>query len=133
MALVVSVSMALLVDKVGRRPMFLASTTGMFVTFIFWTLTAALHEEKGSPGANYGMIFFIWVFNIMYAMAWSGLLIGYAIEILPYKLRAKGLLVVQFSVQCALALNNYANPVAFEAFEGSNWKLYLIYTVSYHS
>lgn len=122
--------MALLVDKFGRRPTFLASTGGMFVTFIFWTLTAALHEEQGSPGANYAMIAFIWVFNIMYAMAWSGLLIGYSIEILPYKLRAKGLLVVQGCVQAALALNNYANPVAFEAFEGTNWKLYLIYTVS---
>lgn len=129
LALVVSVSMALLVDKFGRRPTFITSTSGMFITFIFWTLTAALYEEKGSPGANYAMIVFIWVFNIMYAMAWSGLLIGYSIEILPYKLRAKGLLVVQGCVQAALALNNYANPVAFEAFEGTNWKLYLIYTV----
>lgn len=130
LALVISVTMAMLVDKFGRRPTFLASTGGMFVTFVFWTLTAALYEEKGAPGASSAMIFFIWLFQVMYSMAWSGLLVGYSIEILPYKLRAKGIFIMQLSVTAALALNNYANPVAFDAFKGSNWKLYLIYTVS---
>ena len=120
----------MMVDKFGRRPTFLASTGGMLVTFIFWTLTSALYEEYHLKGANYAMIVFIWVFTIMYAMAWSGLLIGYSIEILPYKLRAKGLMIVNLCVQAALALNNYANPVAFKAFGSQNWKLYLIYTVS---
>lgn len=114
LALIVSISMAMLVDKVGRRPMFLASMGGMFVTFVFWTLTAALYEEKGSPGSSQAMIFFIWVFGIMYSLAWSGLLVGYAIEILPYKLRAKGLMIMNISVQAALTLNIYANPLAFD-------------------
>ena len=120
----------MLVDKVGRRPMFLASTGGMFGTFIFWTLTAGLFEEHNLPGANIGMIFFIWLFGLMYSLAWSGLLVGYAIEILPYKLRAKGLMIMNYTVQAALTLNIYANPVAFDFFEGHSWKLYLIYTVS---
>ncbi|GJC80223.1 lactose permease [Colletotrichum liriopes] len=74
------------------------------------------------------MIFFIWLFGFFYAFAWSGLLISYSIEILPYKLRAKGLMIVNLTVQAALTLNNYANPYAFEHFEGHTWKLYLIYT-----
>ncbi len=132
MSLIVSLSMAMLVDKFGRRPMFLAATGGMFGTFVFWTLTSALYEEKGSPGANYAMLFFIWIFSVFYSLAWSGLLVGYSIEILPYKLRAKGLMVMNLTVQAALTLNSYANPVAFEAFTGHTWKLYLIYTVSPH-
>ncbi|KAH8884437.1 general substrate transporter, partial [Thozetella sp. PMI_491] len=127
-ALIVSTSMAMLVDKVGRRPMFLAATGGMFGTFVFWTLTAGLYEEHNAPGANYAMIFFIWLFGVMYSLAWSGLLVGYAIEILPYKLRAKGLMIMNVSVQAALTLNTYANPLAFQAFAGHTWKLYLIYT-----
>uniref|UniRef100_A0A8H7NCP1 Major facilitator superfamily (MFS) profile domain-containing protein n=1 Tax=Bionectria ochroleuca TaxID=29856 RepID=A0A8H7NCP1_BIOOC len=127
-ALIISVSMALLVDKIGRRPIFILATAGMFLTFVFWTLSSALYEERRAPGANHAMIFFIWLFNIFYSTAWVGLVIGYSLEILPYKLRAKGLFVVQACVQAALALNNYANPVAFEAFAGHNWKLYLIYT-----
>lgn len=128
LALVISVSMALLVDKVGRRPMFLASTGGMFCTFVFWTLTSGLYDERQAPGANYAMIVFIWIFGIFYSLAWSGLLVGYAIEILPYKLRAKGLMIMNLTVQAALTLNSYANPVAFEHFVGHTWKLYLIYT-----
>ncbi|OIW34702.1 general substrate transporter [Coniochaeta ligniaria NRRL 30616] len=128
LALVVSVTMAMLVDRVGRRPMFLAATGGMFATFVLWTLTAGLYEERNAPGSNYAMIFFIWVFNIMYSLAWSGLLVGYAIEILPYKLRAKGLMIMNISVQAALTLNIYANPLAFDYFTGHTWKLYLIYT-----
>ncbi|GKT67014.1 hexose transporter [Colletotrichum tofieldiae] len=127
-SLVVSISFALMVDKFGRRPIFLTSTGGMFGTFIFWTLTCALYEEYGSPGANHAMIFFIWVFNVAYAIAWSGLLIGYAVEILPYQLRAKGLMILNIAIQSALTLNNYANPVALKFFEGETWKLYLIYT-----
>lgn len=130
LALIVSVTMALLVDKIGRRPMFLASTGGMLGTFVFWTLTSGLYEEHGLEGASKAMIFFIWLFGVMYSLAWSGLLVGYAIEILPYRMRAKGLMIMNVSVQAALTLNVYANPIAFDFFEGHTWKFYLIYTVS---
>ncbi|KAH9998884.1 general substrate transporter [Xylariaceae sp. FL0662B] len=129
MSLIVSVTMATLVDRWGRRPMFLTSTGGMFVIFIFWTLSSGLYGEHNSPGSNYAMIFFIWVFSFFYSIAWSGLLVGYALEVLPYRLRAKGLMVLNIVIQAALSLNTYANPVAFEAFgEKGSWKLYLIYT-----
>jgi len=129
LSLIVSVTMAMLVDKFGRRPMFLLATGGMFVVFVFWTLCAGLYEQHGAPGSNYAMIFFIWLFGVFYAIAWSGLLIGYAIEILPYKLRAKGLMILNMTVQAALCLNTYVNPLAFDGFgQNNSWKLYLIYT-----
>lgn len=128
LALVVSITMAMLVDKVGRRPMFLAATGGMFGTFVFWTLTSGLYDEHQAEGANKAMIFFIWLFGVFYSLAWSGLLVGYAIEILPYKLRAKGLMIMNLTVQAALTLNIYANPHAFTYFKGHTWKLYIIYT-----
>lgn len=121
--------MAWQVDRFGRRPSFLVSTAGMFVTFVFWTLTAGLYEDYKAKGANYAMIVFIWVFNICYSLAWTGLLVSYPIEILPYKLRAKGMMVSGLAVQVALLLDNYANPVAFDYFGNEAWKLYLIYTV----
>ena len=130
LSLIVSISMALCVDKFGRRPLFLIATGGMFGTFIFWTLTCGLYEEHNLPGSNTGMIFFIWLFGVFYSVAWSGLLVGYAIEILPYGLRAKGLMILNICIQAALTLNNYANPVAFDFFVGHTWKFYLIYVVS---
>ncbi|OAA53955.1 sugar transporter [Niveomyces insectorum RCEF 264] len=128
LALVVSVTMAMMVDRFGRRPIFLAATGGMFATFVFWTLSAGLDEEQHLPGASKAMIVFIWLFGIFYALAWSGLLIGYAIEILPYRLRAKGLMIMNYTMQAALTLNIYANPVAFTYFDKKPWKFYLIYT-----
>ncbi|ORY68878.1 general substrate transporter [Pseudomassariella vexata] len=129
LSLIVSVSMATMVDRFGRRPIFLTSTGGMFGVFIFWTLCAGLYEQHQLPGSNVAMIFFIWLFGFFYSIAWNGLLIGYTIEILPYKLRAKGLMLMQITVQAALCLNTYVNPVAFEGFgENNSWKLYLIYT-----
>ena len=129
--------MALLVDRYGRRPMFLASTAGMCGVLACWTLSAGLYQQHGSPGADKAMIFFIYLFGFFYSVAWSGLLIGYAIEILPYKLRAKGMMCLNICVQAALCLNTYVNPLAFEGFGGDDhehpendntWKLYLIYT-----
>lgn len=130
LSLIISLGMAMMVDKFGRRPTFMAATGGMMLTLGFWTLSTGLYEDHGREGARYAMILFIWVFGIFYSMAWSGLLIGYAIEILPYTLRAKGLMIMNFCVQIALTLNTYANPVAFEYFDPHTWKLYLIYTVS---
>lgn len=129
LALVVSVTMAMFVDKLGRRLTFLLSTGGMVVTLAIWTLTSGLAEDHGATKANNAMIVFIWIFGIFYSFAWSGLLIGYAIEILPYILRAKGLMIMNFCVQIALTLNTYANPVAFDFFDPHTWKFYLIYTV----
>ncbi|EMR66836.1 putative hexose transporter protein [Eutypa lata UCREL1] len=129
LALIVSAGMAMLVDKFGRRPMFLASTGGMVGVLAGWTLSAGLYQQHQSPGSDKAMIFFIWLFGFFYSIAWSGLLVGYAIEILPYKLRAKGLMVLNICVQAALCLNTYVNPLAFDGFgENNSWKLYLIYT-----
>lgn len=121
--------MATLIDKFGRRPLFLTSTASMFFIFIWWTLTSGLYGEHNAPGANKALIVFIWFFQIAYSIAWSGLLVGYAIEILPYRIRAKGLMILNLTIQIALLLNEYANPVAFDAFGvKSAWKLYIIYT-----
>jgi sugar porter (SP) family MFS transporter len=128
LALIVSTSMAMLVDKWGRRPMFLTATGGMTAVLLFWTLAAGLYQQHNAAGADKAMIFFIWLFGVFYSIAWSGLLVGYAIELLPYKLRAKGLMLLNIFIQGALCLNTYANPLAFEGFgEKNSWKLYLIY------
>lgn len=39
MKLIVSVSCALLVDRFGRRKLFLTSTSGMVLCFVCWTIT----------------------------------------------------------------------------------------------
>lgn len=135
LSLIVSVTASTLVDKVGRRPLFLISTVGMFLMFLAWTVTASQFEAQNpdpehpvSMSAGYPQIVFVWLFSVFYAIAWSGLLVAYSLEILPYKLRAKGLMIMNLTVQATLVLGNYTNPIAWDGLP-HHYDLSLIYTV----
>jgi len=128
--LVVSVYAASLIDKVGRRPLFLGATVGMLISFVCWTITCAVYENSNNTNssAGYAQIPFVWLFGVCYAMAWSGLLVAYAIEILPYALRAKGLMIMNITVQATLAVGSQTNPIAWEDLP-KHWNLALFYTL----
>ncbi|TVY35879.1 Lactose permease [Lachnellula subtilissima] len=121
-----AVTMCFFIDKLGRRPLFLFATGGMFGTFCVWTICAAQFTLHGNPAAGYAEIVFIFIFYVFYNSAWSGLLVGYAVEILPYRLRAKGLTLMFLAIDLALFFNSYVNPVALDAL---NWKYYIVYDV----
>jgi hypothetical protein len=132
LSLIVCITSALLVERVGRRPLFLISTTGMLLFFTAMTIVGARYTANPSDALGIVFILFIWLHGVAYAIAWSGLLVAYTVEVLPFKLRAKGLTIMNVSVQAALTMNNYVNPLAIgegEPWENSGWKLYSIYTV----
>jgi hypothetical protein len=128
LSLIVSVSCAFLVDRAGRRPLFLIATGGMLIMFILWTVCTAIYETS-SPvniAAGKAVIGIIFLYSISYAFAWSGLLVAYTVEILPFKLRAKGLMLMNFFVQSALVFNQYINPVGLKHVTPT-WKFETIY------
>ncbi|KAF4550281.1 Sugar (and other) transporter-like protein 21 [Elsinoe fawcettii] len=130
LSLIVSISCALLVDRVGRRPLFLAATGGMLLFLVLATITGQQFSKTGKFGIGYVNIVFVWLHGVSYALAWSGLLVAYTVEILPYKLRAKGVFVMNLSVQVALTINNYLNPIPISeggGWYGQNWKLFACY------
>ncbi|PGH15110.1 hypothetical protein AJ79_02636 [Helicocarpus griseus UAMH5409] len=126
-SLIFSVSAAFFVDRVGRRPLFLSATAGMFFMFLAWTITSSQYERTGHVSAAYPQVVFIYLFNMFYSLAWSGLLVAYSLEILPYKLRAKGLLIMNMTVQSILVLSNQTNPIAWDNMP-QNWNLSAFYT-----
>ncbi|KAK4945933.1 hypothetical protein LTR10_015026 [Elasticomyces elasticus] len=131
LSLIVSISCAFLVDRVGRRPLFLAATAGMLLMLICATITGQQYTATGHVGIGYANIVFVWLHGVAYAFAWSGLLVAYTVEILPYKLRAKGVFIMNLSVQVALTINNQVNPIPISkggAWYGQNWKLFAVYT-----
>jgi len=120
----VAVTVCFFIDKFGRRPLFLVATSGMCASFVVWTICAAEFVKTTVPAAGLAEIAFIFIYYCFYNLAWCGLLVGYAVEILPFRLRAKGLTMMFLAVDLALFFNSYVNPVALDAL---NWKYYIVY------
>lgn len=104
--LIITIGAALNVDRFGRRPLFLISTCGMVVAFACWTATGAIYENSNMTNvqSGYAQLAFILVFGIFYDIGFSGLLVAYALEILPFHLRAKGMMIMNITVQAVLAM-----------------------------
>jgi len=129
LSLIVSISCAMLCDRVGRRPLFLAATGGMLLCFMAATIAGSQYSKTENQGTGIAVIVFFWMHGVCYAFAWSGLLIAYTVEILPFKLRAKGMMIMNVAVNVALVMNNQVNPIPMDGvWKGTEWKLYSVYT-----
>jgi len=129
LSLIVSISSALVVDKVGRRPLFLIAISGMVGSFTLWTVFAGLYEtDGGQQGMGIAQIVFVWLFGVFYSIGFSGLLVAYTLEVLPFHLRAKGVMIMNITVQAVLALSAQTNPLAIANLPHA-WNFWLFYTL----
>ena len=102
----------------------------MLIFLICATITGQQYGKTGKVSIGYVNIVFVWLHGVAYSLAWSGLLVAYTVEILPYKLRAKGVFIMNLAVQVALTINNYVNPIPISeggGWYGQNWKLFACY------
>lgn len=135
----ISIGAAFTVDKFGRRPLFLVAISGMVASFALWTVVGAVYENSAvtdsegevtytNTGSGYAQIAFVWIFGIFYDIGFSGLLVGYALEILPFHLRAKGMMIMNIVVQAILAISNQTNKLAWSNLP-NHWNFMLFYTL----
>lgn len=119
------------VDYFGRRKLFLTSSFSMLACYVASTIALARFKISDDAGvknnnAANAVLAFMFLFYIAYNIGYSGLLVSYSSEILPYRLRAKGLTIMFFCVDLSLWFNQYVNPIALEKI---GWKYYLVYCV----
>ncbi|KAF6745384.1 hexose transporter [Ephemerocybe angulata] len=98
-----------LVEKIGRRILFISSTIGMIAFFTMQTICSAMYAKNGNNAAAYAVIAAIFLFFASYDLAYTPLIVTYTVEILPYQIRAKGF---------------YVNPIALKKL---GWKYYIVY------
>jgi hypothetical protein len=137
-----------LVERAGRRLLFITSATGMFLCFLFQTVCSAQFAIHGTQAAAHAVIAFIFLFYAFYecvstsflsfrlvlfqniklffffahSLAFTPLIVAYTVEILPFQLRAKGFTVFNFAISLSLIFNQYVNPIALGKL---HWKYYV--------
>ncbi|KAJ6589523.1 general substrate transporter [Mycena capillaripes] len=125
-SLVCALSASSTVERFGRRTLFLTSGCLMTLFFTMQTVCFARFTISGNENAARGMIAFIFLYSAAYNLAFSPLIVTYALEILPYNIRAKGFNIFNITISIALIFNQYVNPIALAAL---NWKYYVVYCV----
>ncbi|CAI6091884.1 unnamed protein product [Clonostachys chloroleuca] len=115
---------ALMIDRLGRRTLFLASVAGMLVCYIIWTALTAYFTATLNTTAGNAVVAFIFIYYFFYDIAWAPLLLAYPVEIFDYRLRARGVTVTYASTFIGLIISQLVNPVAMKAI---GWKFYIVF------
>ncbi|KAF9765838.1 hypothetical protein IL306_001805 [Fusarium sp. DS 682] len=115
---------ALMVDRLGRRTLFLLSTGGMLVSYAIWTGLTAHFVGSRDESTGRAVVAFIFIFYLFYDIAWTPLLQAYPVEIFPYTLRGRGLSITYISTFTGLIVGNQVNPIAMKAI---TWKYYIVF------
>ncbi|KAF9475387.1 general substrate transporter [Pholiota conissans] len=123
---IIAMGAAILVEHAGRRPLFLVSNIGMLAALCACTVTTALYQRNHNFSAARATIPFIFIYFFFYNLAYSPMLVAYALEILPFRTRAKGFAVMNIAIMAAVAFNQFVNPWALKAME---WRYYVVYCV----
>ncbi|KAL3483619.1 major facilitator superfamily domain-containing protein [Aspergillus germanicus] len=102
------IAASLVVDRFGRRKLFLLASSGMLIGFSIWTACSAVYTEKNDANAGKAVIAMMFLFN----------------EILPYHIRAKGVALCWSFISIASLINQYVNPIGLQSI---GWKYYFVY------
>ena len=117
---------AFLVDRLGRRTLFLWSGLGMLISYIVWTACSAVNSDTGNKSAGIVVVVCLFTYYFHYDIAWTPLLFGYPTEIFPYTLRSKGIAVELFAIYGSLIIAAFANPIGLD---NIGWKYYIVFCV----
>ncbi|KAE8373999.1 general substrate transporter [Aspergillus bertholletiae] len=124
--LIFAVLGAILIDRFGRRPLFLASAVVMFVSYVLVTALSGSFASTHHAATGAAVIPFLFIFFAGYGLALTPLITAYPCEIWPFRLRARGLTVTWVASICAIFFNTFVNPIALDAIE---WKYYIVFVV----
>ncbi|KAL5361249.1 putative transporter [Aspergillus floccosus] len=114
------------VDKWGRRALFLYGTFITGLIYIPINVIASFEPAHITLGMGYGFIACIFLYGIVFAFCWTPLQSLYPAEILPNRVRAKGMAFQNVVYGGANFINMYGTPTGMA---NIGWKMYTIFLV----
>ncbi|KFY96418.1 hypothetical protein V498_02700 [Pseudogymnoascus sp. VKM F-4517 (FW-2822)] len=119
---------AVLVDRVGRRPLLIFGNVGCCLVWAGMCIASGIYQ--GSKEANKAaadvMLFFIFLFGSIYSIGFTPLQALFPVEVLSFEMRAKGMAFSGLAVNMANLLNQFAWPIALEDI---GWKTYIVFCI----
>ncbi|KAJ5287419.1 hypothetical protein N7478_003105 [Penicillium angulare] len=118
---------ASMVDRAGRRGLYLFGMAGMGISYIIWTICSAINEQKNFKDHSYAgaVLAMIFIYTGLYHSC-APISPTYIMEVVPYSLRSKASMLYQLTGNLASLYNSFANPVAMDAI---GWKYYIVWVV----
>jgi MFS family permease len=111
------------IDRLGRRPLMLWSAGGMVVSM---AILAGTTSVPSNTGAVIVAVVFLFVFEFIFTVGYSGLTFLYATEVAPLQLRAAISAVSTGAVWIFNFLLAEVTPVGFDSIQ---WRYYVIFAV----
>ncbi|GAA5896071.1 hypothetical protein JCM6882_005603 [Rhodosporidiobolus microsporus] len=113
-----------LVPRVPRRKLLLTAWTGVLLSNIWLIVASALYAQNGSKAAGIAAVAAVWMYDFWFNLVCGPLFFSYTAEILPFSMRAKGMMANALLTKSASIFNSYVNSVALAAI---GWKYYTVY------
>lgn len=112
------------VDRWGRRTLFLYGTFLTGLIYIPINVIASFEPAHITTRMGYGFIACIFLYGILFAFSWTPLQSLYPAEILPNRVRAKGMALQNVATGGANFINMYATPTGMD---NIGWRMYTIF------
>ncbi|KAM0753494.1 hexose transport-related protein [Meredithblackwellia eburnea MCA 4105] len=123
---------ASLVEKFGRRPLFITSMAGMLVCFSIMAGVAGSYAHTKHRATGLAIVPILFLFNAFYAIALTPIPSMYIPEIAPLSMRAKCVTIYIFFSNVAQTFNQWKIPSliclpSITALAKITWKYYFVY------
>jgi MFS family permease len=111
------------IDRLARRPLMLWSAAGMAVSM---AILAGTTSVPSNTGAVIVAVIFLFVFEFIFTVGYSGLTFLYATEVAPLQLRAAISAISTGAVWIFNFLLAEVTPIGFDSIQ---WRYYIIFAV----
>ncbi|KAL0944796.1 hexose transporter [Colletotrichum truncatum] len=115
---------ASLVDRLGRRILFISSSVIMLFAMVGLTVATEQFTQEAQAAASKALVAMVFLFQFGYDLGYAPLTPMYIAEICPYHLRAKAMALHYVLMYAFSAASQYANPVALQ---DMGWRYYIVY------